>query len=202
MEKQIEVNAAAGSVTHLCRVAFTMIWGFGRSKHITGSKTSAAPPASKEELKLKLLALNSPNLPYEIKPVEETDLLVEWKIVDAHWYQIISKERLSETYRAYILLDDDKKEARYFEEMGTVSWSAGVNERLNPQVEYKKTAFRGRNIYNKSWGAAYGIKDDLAIGKIYEYSFDVKTVREPIKKTVEQNGWKFQQVTRKENTTY
>lgn len=109
MEKRSKNDAATSPATGVGRATFTRIWGFGRSKQLEGSKTSFTPPVSKEELKQKLLALNSPNRPYEIKPAEETDLLVEWKIVDAHWYQIISKERLTETYRAYIRLDEDRR---------------------------------------------------------------------------------------------
>ena len=43
------------------------------------------------------------------------------KIIDAKWYGIFSKEKVSRTYNALILLDDAKK-PRYYEELGSVEW--------------------------------------------------------------------------------
>src|SRR3989344_2524925 len=86
--------------------AWVMLWGMGFFQYLGGRKKSVSA-ISKEELRKKILALNSPEIPYQINTTEESDFLLEWKIVDAKWYEIFSKEKMSKTYRAFILLDDE-----------------------------------------------------------------------------------------------
>src|SRR3989344_7830075 len=85
---------------------WVMLWGVGFFQYLGGKKKSSSA-IDKKMLKEKILALNSPTLPYQITPAKETDFLLEWKIVDAKWYGIFSKEKASRTYRAFILLDDE-----------------------------------------------------------------------------------------------
>jgi hypothetical protein len=201
MELALILGIAAGLFGALMGIA-AMIYALGYFEYLGGKKKPKIPQISKEKLKQKLLALNSPDLPYIIKPDAKTDLFVEWKIVDATWYAILSKERLSKTYRAYLLLDESRKSARYCEETGSVRWYAGTDGALKPRVAFEKAFFRGRILFQKSWEVQYGIKEDGTPGKIYEYKFDVNRVRDPIVKTIEDNGWEFVPVVRKEHATY
>ncbi len=195
------LGLAAGLFGAIMGIA-AIIYALGYFEYIGGKKKFTILPMSKEKLKQKLLALNSPELPYQIKPAQETDLFVEWKIVDATWYAIFSKERLSKTYRAYLLLDESRKAARYCEETGSVRWYAGADGALKPSVAFEKAFFRGRILFQKSWEVQYGIKEDGTLGKVYEYKFDVNRVRDPIVKAVEDSGWEFVPVVRKKHATY
>ena len=178
------------------------VWGLGYFEYLGGKKKSPISPKSKEELKQKLLALNSPELPYEIKPAKETDLIVEWKIADARCYALFTKERLSKIYRAFLMLDESRKAARYCEEMGEVRWSVGSEGIALPKARFRSEIFRGRILFQKSWGVQYAIREDLTVGKVYEYKFDVGYVRDPIVKAVTGSGWEFVPVVRKEHATY
>ena len=40
------------------------------------------------------------------------------------------------------------------------------------------------------------------MAKVYDYSFDVGKIRDPIRKLVEDSGWKFKQVVFKGDATY
>ncbi|MFA4956630.1 MAG: hypothetical protein WC556_06610 [Candidatus Methanoperedens sp.] len=179
-----------------------MIYALGHFEYLGGNKKNNILPISKEKLKQKLLALNSQDLPYVIKSDPETDLFVEWKIVDAAWYAIFAKERLSMAYRAYLVLDETRKAVRYCEETGTVRWMVGTGGSLNPVATFQKSYFRGRILFQKSWEVQYGIKEDGTLGKVYEYKFDVNRVRDPIVKVIEESGWEFVPVVRKEHATY
>jgi hypothetical protein len=64
--------------------------------------------------------------------VRGTDLFIEWKIVDSAWFAVFSRERLSKTYCAYLLLDESRKAARYCEETVSVRWLAGADGTLKP----------------------------------------------------------------------
>lgn len=180
---------------------WAMLWGMGHFQYLGGKKRSPSA-IGKEALKEKIIALNSRELPYQITPVKETDFLLEWKIADAKWYGIFSKEKVEKTYRAFILLDDSRKTARYYEELGSVEWHIGTDGISKPSVHYKEEFFKGRILFKKSWGVQYGIKESGKFGKVYEYKFDIGFARDPIKKIVQENGWEFVPVVRKNCAVY
>lgn len=181
---------------------WAMVWGMGWFEYLGGRKKSrTAAFLNKDELKQKLLALNSPELPYRLEAGKESDLYLVWNIVAANWYGLFSKERLKETYRAFIVLDENRRSVRYYEELGRVEWSAGA-QGLVPRVAYESSFFKGRILFQWSWGAGYGIKSDGTPGKVYEYKFDIRKLRDPTKQAVLESGWEYVPVVRKEHATY
>lgn len=168
-----------------------------------GGKKSSPNAVSKDMLATKLLALNDPSKPYRIVQGEDADLVAEWKIVDASWYGIFNQNRLSEAYRARLLLDETRHSVRCFEELGSVSWSAGT-EGLTPHISYQKRFVSGRILLKKEYAVGYGIKDPAALeaGKVYDYKFDIGDIRNPIIATVKENGWEWVPVTAKRHATY
>lgn len=176
--------------------AWVMLWGMGFFQYLGGKKKSPSA-INKEALKKKILTLNSAELPYQITSAKESDLSLEWKIVDAKWYGIFSKEKISKTYRALILLDDVRKTARYYEELGSVEWHLGTDGLWKPGIKYSAEVRKGRILFQKSWGVQYGIKESGKLGKIYEYKFDIGLARDPAKKVIEESGWEFVPVVRK-----
>lgn len=195
------LGTAIGTVAVLGGIA-AIIYATGQFEYLGGKKKSKIPAVGKEELKEKILDLNYPDLPYQIQASKETDLILDWKIVDAKWYGIFSKERLKKTYRGFILLDEERKTARYCEEMGEVSWHIGTDGLWQPSVKFRAEFLKGRILFQKSWGVQYGIKKDLTFGKVYEYKFDIKQVRDPLKKVIEENGWEFVPVIRKSHAAF
>lgn len=181
-----------------------VIFALGCFEYLGGKKKSQIPPIRKETLKQKLLAINSPALPYEIKPGEETDLITEWKIVDAKWFSLFAINKLKKTYRAYLVLDEFRRAARYCEEELFVSWSVSIDGFPRPTVSasYTKKFFRGRILFQKSWNVEYKIKKDMTLEKVYERSFDIENIRGTIANTIEENGWEFVPVVNKKHATY
>lgn len=179
---------------------WAMLFGMGVSEYLGGKKKSANA-TSKEDLKRKIINLNSSDLPYEIKLGQDSDFTLGWKIVDAKWYGIFSREKISKIYRAWVLLDESRKSVRYYEELGDVSWHAG-SDGLKPSISYQKAFIQGRILFQKSWGVGYGIKDDKTLGKVYEYKFDVGYARDPLRKVVLESGWEFVPVVRGKHATY
>ncbi len=180
---------------------WAMLWGMGFFQYLGGNKKISSA-IGKEALKEKILGLNSSELPYRITLAKETDFLLEWKIADAKWYGIFSKEKVAKTYHAFILLDDNRKTARYYEELGSVEWHIGTSGISKPSVRYREEFFKGRILFKKSYGAQYGIKDNKTFGKVYEYKFDIGYARNPLKKIVEESGWEFVPVVRKAHAIF
>ncbi len=177
---------------------WAMLAAMGIGEYLGGKKSGRVASMPKEELAKRLLALNATKVPYTISPSSETDLMLEWKIADAAWWGFFSRNRVCQTYRAYILLDPQRKSARYYEETARVDWSAGSDGLLKPFITYRKQSFHGRILFQKSWEKQYSPNGSL----VYEINFDVNRLRAPVKAAVEQAGWEFVPVVRRSHATH
>lgn len=201
----METGIAIGLIVGLLGAGaglFFALYALGFFQYLGGKKTD--PRATdKQTLQQAILKLNNPAKPYRIVPSEISDLMAEWKIVDATWYGVFNKSRLKKAYRALLLLDEARHSVRCFETFGTISWTAGANG-LTPTVRYSKSSFSGRILFQKSYGVGYGIKDpkSLEAGKVYEYRFDIDEIRAPIIDTVKASGWEWVPVTAKRHAVY
>ena len=154
----------------------------------------------KSDLLAKLTELGQKSDQFTLASSPETDFVVERKIVDATVAGTVSADSLKKNYKAFLLLDEPAHEARYNEEMAETSKDAGVSPGGAGASEEKKV-FRGKVLFSKQSGKEFVVKKE-GLTPVYDYSFDVQKVRDPIKDLVENSGWKFKQVTFKRDATY
>jgi len=150
---------------------------------------------SRDDLIQSLLKLGESNSEFSIVRSEESDLLLEQKIVGAKYYGVASEEKLRKTYRARMWLDDAKKEVRYQEILEDQSGSVGVAP--TPKLDFEKIFIKGKFLFKKEKGIAFGFKKPLdpgSFGKVYDYSYDAEKIRTPVRQIVDAAGWKFNQV--------
>ncbi len=159
---------------------------------LSGTKRPAAgtPTCSAQELRDKLLGLNRPTAPYQLLDGsgEKVDLIAEWKIVDARWYEIFAKAGISKVFRIYLKLDPEKHEVRAVDREYEVAWRAGV-----PQLSLAASAFRGQK-QSVEFGKAYAFTETLAPGQVYNYHFDTREIKKPIQDAVTGCGWTYKGV--------
>jgi hypothetical protein len=120
---------------------------------------------------------------------------VEQMIVDAKYFGMASEERLKKTYRAKMWLDEGSREVKYQEILESQSRSVGVLPA--PKLEFSKSLFKGKTLFQKEKSTAFGFKktlDPTSFGKVYDYSYDIEKIRVPIRQVVESAGWKFTQI--------
>lgn len=159
---------------------------------------------SKVNLSLRLKELGASSDQFVLASSPETDFVVERKIVDASGFGAETLDKLKKSYRGFLLLDEQSHEARYNEEMEETSREANAGSG-GMGLSTEKKVFRGKVLGSKEFGKSWGVKregDEVSVGKIYDYSFDVNKVRDPVKKLVEESGWKFKQVMLKRDATY
>lgn len=155
---------------------------------ITGSKPAPSgvtrQPAA--ALRAALLASNRDTAPFVIRDgaPEGVDLVAEWKIVDARWYEIFAKASLTKVFKVLMKFDEAKGEVRALDQEWTVEWRAGV-----PTLSLSAEAFRGQKT-EMSFGTAYAFKEDLsAWGKVYQYRFKTSEIKDPLIELAQQHGW-------------
>jgi hypothetical protein len=199
----IGLIAGIGGLAAAAVAMYIMLYAIGYFQYLGGKKSSKIPPAIKNDLMNRILALNDPSRPYQIIKSTESDLIAEWKIVDAKWYGVLNRNGLKQAYRAFLLLDEGRHSVRCYEELGSISWTTGVDG-ARPTVSYSRSFIHGRILYSKEFAKGYGIKqlNPPESGTVYDYKFDINEIRGPIILTVEQNGWEWVPVTAKRHATH
>lgn len=155
---------------------------------ITGSRAapSGVPRQPVAALRAAMLATNRDTAPFVIRDgaPEGCDLVAEWKIVDARWYEIFAKASLTKVFKVLMKFDEAKGEVRAVDQEWTVEWRAGV-----PELALSVDTFRGQKK-EFSFGTAYAFKEDLSgFGKVYEYKFQTSEIKDPLVDVAQQNGW-------------
>ncbi len=160
---------------------------------ITGSH--AAPKGVKRQavaaLRKSLLAVDDKTKPWRIRDgaKEGVDLIAEWRIVDAKWYEFFAKAGIKRVFRTLMKFDEDKGEVRAVDQDWAVEWEAGV-----PTLMLMAEAFRGQK-WEKSFEMVYAFREDGTFGKVYAYTFDTTAMKPPLIKAANEAGWGWRGVT-------
>jgi hypothetical protein len=138
----------------------------------------------------RLLGLNRPTAPFQLVDGrgEGVDLIAEWKIVDARWYEIFAKAGLKKVFRILMRLDEAAHEVRAVDREYSVAWRAGV-----PDLSLEVGGFRGQK-QSIEFGVAYAFTETLTPGQVYKYRFETREMKKPIQEQVTSCGWTYQGV--------
>lgn len=155
---------------------------------LTGSKQAPAgvPRQGVEVLRAALLQVNRETAPFTVRNggPEGVDLVAEWKIVDARWYEIFAKAGLERAFKVLMKFDEATGEVRAVDQEWSVAWQAGV-----PSLSRSAEAFRGQKV-EMSFGTAYAFREeDLTYGKVYEYRFSTRELKTPLIAAAHAAGW-------------
>ncbi|CAN5499628.1 hypothetical protein BH10CHL1_BH10CHL1_13010 [soil metagenome] len=159
---------------------------------LTGTKRPPAgtPTLPKQDVVNRLIALNRPTAPYQIVDgkAENVDLIAEWKIVDAQWYEIFAKAGLSKVFKVYLKLDDNAHQVRAMDREYTIEWSAGI-----PKLSMAASTFKGQTT-SVEFGRAYAFTETLMPGQVYNYHFDTREIKQPLQEAATSCGWTYKGV--------
>lgn len=160
------------------------LFGFGKKPN------KDTPVLTVGEVRERLLALNRDTAPYQIidGAAEHVDLIAEWKIVDAKWYEIFAKANLTKVFRIYMKFDEAKHEVRAKDEEFTLEWRAGV-----PSLSVSASKFSGQKT-SIEFGTAYAFTEELKPGQVYKYRFNTTEIKKPIQEVVTACGWSYKGV--------
>jgi hypothetical protein len=154
---------------------------------ITGTKRPArgVPPAPAAALKAALLAINRTTAPFVVHEDASgsAELVAEWRIVDASWYEIFARAKLTKVAKVLMRIDDAAKEVRAVDQIWSVEWRVGV-----PSMNLSAEVFRGQQM-SIEFGAGYAFTEELQPGLVYRYRFSTKELKSPLQQVVAENGW-------------
>jgi hypothetical protein len=155
-------------------------WLSGRKPAPAGVKRQSAA-----KLRTALMAVNRKTAPFRVRSgkAEGVDLVAEWKIVDAEWYEIFAEAGLERVFKVLMKFDDSTGEVRAADQEWEVEWRAGI-----PTTSLAASAFRGRK-WETSFETTYAFREDGSFGKVYEYSFDTGELKKPLIEAAHKSGW-------------
>jgi len=155
----------------------------------TKRPVSGTPECSPVEVRERLLELNRPTAPYQITAGNgAADLVAEWRIVGAQWYEIFAKAGLKKVFKISLRLDPAAKQVRALDQEYEVAWRAGV-----PNLSLAARRFRGQS-QSIQVGAGYAFTEELRPGQVYNYRFATKELKQPLQEAVTACGWTFKGV--------
>ena len=151
---------------------------------------AGTPVLGRQEVLDRLMSLSRPSAPYQLisGESEKVDLIAEWRIVDAQWYEIFAKAGLSKVFRIYLKLDPERHEVRAMDREYSVSWSAGV-----PTLSIAASTFKGQT-QSVEFGTGYAFTEEGAPGQVYKYRFSTKEIKKPVQDAVTSCGWTYKGV--------
>jgi len=159
---------------------------------LTGTR---APPAgtrrnSPADLRNALLAVNRKTAPFVVRDgrKEGVDMVAEWRIVDAKWYEIFAKAGVKRVFKVLMKFDEARGEVRAVDESWEVEWRAGL-----PVLTASAGAARGQQ-WEKSFETVYAFREDLSFGEVYSYRFDTSEIKNPIRAAALDAGWAWRGV--------
>lgn len=156
---------------------------------LTSTKRPAAgaTPLPSAEVIQRLMALNRKSAPWRVidGASEGVDLIAEWKIVDAKWYELFAKAGLTKVFRIFLKVDEANRHIRAQDREYEVEWRAGV-----PTLSIAARGFKGQK-WSTEYEASYGITEDFSIGVQYKYFFKTAEIKKPIQEVVVASGWTY-----------
>lgn len=154
---------------------------------MTGSKSAppGVPRLDVRALREQLLAVNRDTAPFIVRDgaPEGVDMVAEWRIVDARWYEIFAKAGIQRVFKVLMKFDAAKGEVRAVDQAWEVEWRAGV-----PVLSAQAEGFRGQS-WEKSFEAVYAFREDLSWGEVYSYRFDTDEIKKPLVAATQKAGW-------------
>lgn len=161
---------------------------------LTGTKTPPAGIVARApgEVRAAILAISRATAPFVVRDgaPERVDLVAEWRIVDAAWYEIFAKAGLTRVFKVLMRLDPQTREVRAVDQEWTVAWHLGIP---SLSLSLSAEAFRGQTMAI-SFGTAYAFTEQGGYGRVYNYKFATSEIKKPLQDAVAAAGWTWRGV--------
>jgi hypothetical protein len=142
-------------------------------------------PAPLGELRAQIQAINEFDAPVMVEE-RKGKLVATWKYVDARWLELFAKAGLSKSYELQMKFDEKRHCVTMVDRTKKASWRAGVGG-----ASVSGSTSQGVVMAHEV-GKQWGIKENFAPGKIYDYKFVPSEIKLPILSSILRSGWDVQ----------
>lgn len=140
-------------------------------------------PASVDKIRALLMAANEFDVPVSVTQKGRNTYIFSWRYADAKWYGILSKSGMQKTSELHVKLNEQAHTAKVVSVMKSVRWGVGATG-----IRLSGSYFRGA-IQSYERGAAWGIDETFGQSKLYDYTFSLGELSNPVINSLLRNGW-------------
>jgi hypothetical protein len=170
------------------------IWNRVASWAATIKPRHGIEPVSEPELRQRLLAINSMDVPFHVVERKRKKLDIVWRLADAKWVGLMTANKVSRVEIMRLRLSDHDKSCRAVEISKTVKASAdGSSLQFGFSFSFFRGIVFGQWEYEKQFGLIFrdgGLTFDTA----YEYKFSLSELKNPLVNIIVSSGWSFKPV--------
>jgi len=145
------------------------------------------------EVKNRLLALNTLDIPFQIEAHDDGELSATWNYADAKWVDLARAHGMRRIHRIRMTLDETSRKIRATDYQSSYDWSAGAG---GAGIAWKMST--GVVLFQYEHQRVYGLQLDSQGRPMpqlsYTYTFDLQEMKSPLIETVTQAGWQWQPV--------
>jgi hypothetical protein len=152
------------------------------------------PAVSEPELRQRLLAINTMDVPFHVIEKRGKKLDAVWRLADAKWVGLMTANKVSRVEIMRLRLSDRDKSCRALEISKAIKASAdGTTLQFAFSFSFFRGIVFGQWEYEKQFGLIFrdgGLTFDTA----YEYKFSLSELKNPIVNIIVSSGWSFKPV--------
>ncbi|NIV28865.1 MAG: hypothetical protein GWN58_04915 [Anaerolineae bacterium] len=142
-------------------------------------------PVPLEELRAQIQAINEFDAPVMVEE-RKGKLVATWKYVDARWLELFAKAGLTKSYELQMKFDEKRHCVTMVDRTKEASWRVGMGG-----ASVSGSTSQGV-VMAYEVGKQWGIKENFAPGKIYDYRFVPSEIKLPILNSILRSGWDVQ----------
>jgi hypothetical protein len=139
-------------------------------------------PLAPAALRAEIQAINEFDAPVMVEE-RRGKLVATWKYLDASWWELLAQAGITKIYELHIKFDDTQRLVTLIDVTKSVAWRASPT-----QVRIGFFGFRGV-MFAYEIGKAWGIRQNLTGGKLYDYKFVPQEIKMPILNSILRRGW-------------
>ena len=186
-----KVIAASALILYTLFVSVYFLKGSAWATRVDAKPVERALSAS--ELRERLLALNTLDIPFRIEVSSEGEFFAIWKYAEAKWIDLARAHGMRRIHRIRMTLDADHRMIRATDYQSSYDWSAGGG---GGNIAWK--ASTGIVFFQYEHQRVFGLQLD-SDGRptpqlTYAYTFDLQEMKSPLVETVTRAGWRWQPV--------
>ena len=152
------------------------------------------PAVSEAELRQRLLAINTMDVPFHVVEKKGKKLDVVWRLADAKWVGLMTANKISRVEIMRLRLSDRDKSCRVVEISKAIKASVdGTTLQFAFSFSFFRGIVFGQWEYEKQFGLIF--KDGgLTFDTAYEYKFSLNELKNPVVNIIVSSGWSFKPV--------
>jgi hypothetical protein len=161
------------------------------------TRTDAKPmtqPLSAVDLRDRLTAINSLDVPFRVEPGRtDRELVATWRYADAKWIDHARAHGMRRLHRVVLELDQPHRKVRATDYATNFDWSAG---RSGANLAWKFVT--GVTLFQYEHQRVFGLQVNpqghFTPSLSYSYTFNLQEMKAPLVEAVTRSGWTWQPV--------